>query len=39
MATDASGYTLQNSATIQQDFTISYCMKHCKLVGSHIVKL
>jgi len=38
MATDASGYNLQNSATIQPDFTISYCIKHCKLVGSHTVK-
>jgi len=38
MATDASLYTLPNSATIQPDFTISYCIKHCKLVGSHTVK-
>jgi len=39
MATNASVYTLQNSATIKPDFTISYCIKQRKLVGSHTVKL
>jgi hypothetical protein len=38
MATDASVHTLQDSATIQPDFTISYCIKQRKLAGSHTVK-
>ena len=29
---------LRQSAAIWPDFTISYCNKHCKLVGSHIVQ-
>jgi len=39
IATNASVCTLQNSATIQPDFIISYCIKQCKLVGSHTVNL